>query len=240
LTALGNSVAESEYPTAEWHKRVLLLQIRNDRVGIPPTKMKHPPPSSYALMFFSIDAITRRRAKSAHELAIVNLLLINLFVMIALLAGSFAQPGSALSDYKLAGVLVPLAISLAIIGFSFAKASRASAADSWFVTAHWRLATGRYKILLIAYAVGAGLIGLGGLLSQSQPDPRMAGMMFIALQRVAIAPILICVMVLIMLESGSLYQARRGEVPGGVIERFPPPGDLPGAESEQQVDAGPA
>jgi hypothetical protein len=42
------------------------------------------------------------------------------------------------------------------------------------------------------------------------------------------------------LESGSLYQARRGEVPGGVIERFPPPGDLPGAESEQQVDEGPA
>jgi hypothetical protein len=51
--------------------------------------------------------------------------------------------------------------------------------------------------------------------------------MFIALQRVAIAPILIALMVLIMLESGSIYQAGRGEVPDGLLKRVPPPADLP-------------
>ncbi|MCG6860938.1 MAG: hypothetical protein LJE70_06630 [Chromatiaceae bacterium] len=189
-------------------------------------------------MFFPVDETTRRRAKSPHELAMVNLLLINLLMLIALLAGSFLQQGSTLVHYKLAGVLVPLAISLAVIAFTFAK-SRAIATDGpWFVATHWRLATARYKILLIAYAGGAALIGLGWLLSQSQKDPGMEELMFIALQRVAIAPILISLMALIMLESGSLSQAGRGEVPDGLIERFPPPAGMQGAESEIQIGNG--
>jgi hypothetical protein len=183
-------------------------------------------------MLFQVDESTRRRAKSPHELAMINLLLINLLMLIALLAGSFLQQGSALADYKLLGVLVPLLISLGVITYSFVQAGKTAASGPWFVAAHWKIATGRYKILLIAYAVGAALIGLGWLLSQGQKDPRMEELMFIALQRVAIAPILISLMALIMLESGSLSQAGRGEVPKGLLERFPPPPDLPVANSE--------
>jgi len=183
-------------------------------------------------MYFAIDEPTRRKAKSPHELAMVNLLLINLLMLIALLAGSFLQKGSPLADYKLVGVLVPLLISLAIVAYTFARAKKASSGEPWFVAAHWKTTTGRYKILLIAYLVGAALIGGGRLLSHVQSDPRMAELMFIALERVAIAPILIALMVLIMLESGSLYQAGRGEVPDGLAKRFPPPADLAVSETE--------
>jgi hypothetical protein len=183
-------------------------------------------------MFFQIDESTRRRAKSPHELAMVNLLLVNLLMLIALLAGSFLQKDSALVDYKLVGVLVPLLISLGVITYSFVEAGKTATSGPWFVAAHWKIATGRYKILLVAYAVGVALIGLGWLLSQGQKDPRLGELMFIALQRVAIAPILLSLMALIMLESGSLSQAGRGEVPTGLLERFPPPADLPGANSE--------
>lgn len=186
-------------------------------------------------MFFAIDTATRRKAKSPHELAMINLLLINLLMLIALLAGSFLQKGSTLADYKLVGVLVPLFVSLAIIAYAFYKAGNTAANGHWFVAAHWRLSTGRYKILLIAYAVGAGLIGIGWLLSTAQKSPGMQELMFVALQRVAIAPILISLMALIMLESGSLYQAGRGEVPDGLIKRFPPPADLPGSENQPQA-----
>jgi hypothetical protein len=183
-------------------------------------------------MFFRVDEPTRRKAKSPHELAMVNLLLFNLLMLIALLAGSFLQKGSALADYKLVGVLVPLLLSLGVVAYSFVRASKTAKGGHWFVAAHWRLATGRYKILLVAYAVGAGLIGLGWLLSLAQKTHGMQELMFVALQRVAIAPILISLMVLIMLESGSLYQAGRGEVPDGLIKRFPPPADLPGSDTE--------
>jgi len=182
-------------------------------------------------MIFSVDETLRRRAKSPHELAMVNLLLVNILMLIALLAGSFLQSGSALADYRLEGVLIPLAVSLGIVAFTFANAGKIAAVGPWFVAAHWRLATSRYKILLVAYAVGAALIGLGWLLSLGQKDPRMEELMFIALQRVAIAPILIVLMVLIMLESGSLYQAGRGEVPDGLMRRIPPPADLAGSEA---------
>lgn len=189
-------------------------------------------------MFFPIDEADRRRARTPHELAMVNLLLINLLMLIALLAGSFLQQGSTLADYKLLGVLIPLAISLAIVAYTFTESARTKADGPWFVAAHWRLATSRYKILLIAYVAGAALIGLGWLLSQGQKDPRMEELMFIALQRVAIAPILISLMALIMLESGSLGQAGRGEVPDGLIKRFPPPAELPGTDSEIQAEEG--
>jgi hypothetical protein len=183
-------------------------------------------------MFFPIASPVRRQAKSAHELAMVNLILVNLLMLIALLAGSFLQHGSPLVDYKLVGVLVPFFVSLAIIAFTFIKAARLAGGGPWFVAAHWRLATNRYKILLIAYAVGAGLIGTGWLLSMAQKSAGMQELMFVALQRVAIAPVLIALMVLIMLESGALYQAGRGEVPDSLITRFPPPADLRGGEAE--------
>ena len=183
-------------------------------------------------MFFPVPEADRRLAKSPHELAMVNLLLFNLLMLIALLGGSFVQADSPLAPYKALGVAVPLGISLLIVGFSFLRASRAERAEHWFVAAHWRLTTGRYKILLIAYLAGAGLIGLGWLLAHAQEKPGMQEMMFIALQRVAIAPMLITLMVIIMLESGSIYQAQRGEVPDGLIKRLPPPPDLPGSPTE--------
>jgi hypothetical protein len=189
-------------------------------------------------MLFPVDETARRRARTPHELAMVNLLLINLFMLVALLAGSFLQRGSALADYKYWGVLIPLVISFAIIAFTFVKAGKTAAGDLWFVAAHWRIATGRYKILLIAYAVGTALIGLGWLLAHGQKDPRMEELMFIALLRVAIAPILLSLMALIMLESGSLGQAGRGEVPDRLIERFPPPASQRSAETEHQIGTG--
>ncbi len=183
-------------------------------------------------MFFPVDSASHSQAKSAHELAMLNLLLVNLMMLVALLAGSFLRKGSPLADYKLVGVLIPLGVSLGIGAFTFAKAGKLAAQGPWFAAAHWRLAKIRFQILLIAYAVGAGLIGMGWLLSTTQKTHGMQELMFVALQRVAIAPVLIVLMVLIMLESGALYQAGRGEVPDSLMKKFPPPANWQGADTE--------
>jgi hypothetical protein len=183
-------------------------------------------------MFFPIPEPVRRQAKSPHELGMINLLLFNLLMLIALLGGSFVEKDSTLAPYRLLGVAVPLGISLAIIAYSLLRARRTRRDGPWFLAAHWRLAVARYRILLIAYLAGTGLIGLGWLLAHTQKLPGMQDMMFIALQRVAIAPMLITLMVLIMLESGALYAAQRGEVPDGLVSAFPPPADLAGADTE--------
>lgn len=180
-------------------------------------------------MFYPVSEAERRLAKSPHELAMVNLLLFNLLMLIALLGGSFLERDSVLAPYKMIGVALPLGISLVIIAYSALRAIRT---EQWFVAAHWRLATRRYRVLLVAYLAGAGLIGLGWLLAHTQAKSAMQDMLFIALQRVAIAPLLITLMVIIMLESGSIYQAQRGEVPNGLVKHFPPPIGLQGSETE--------
>lgn len=183
-------------------------------------------------MFFPIPAQVRRQAKSPHELAMVNLLLFNLPLLIALLGGSFLEPDSSLVPYRPLGVAVPLALSLAVIGYSLLRARQTAAAGPWFAALHWRLAVRRHLALLGVYLAGGGLIGLAWLLAHSQKQPAMQEMLFIALQRVAVAPLLIALMVLVMLASGALYQAGRGEVPDRLVARFPPPPGLTGTETE--------
>ena len=177
-------------------------------------------------MKFEVDATTRRQGRAPHELAMINLLLFNLMFCGAVLASSMAQRGSTLAHYKFWLIVIPLTLSLAVIAFSFWRAARARAAGSWFAAVHWGIATDRYRILMLVYVVMAGLIGLGWLLAQTQDKPGMQEMMFIALQRVAVAPMLISVMVLAVLESSSLFQAGNGEVPDGAAKRMPPPADL--------------
>jgi hypothetical protein len=172
-------------------------------------------------MQFEIDPTTRRQGRAPHELAMVNLLLFNLLFCMAVLAGTMAQRGSVLAQYKAWTIAIPLGLSLAVIAYSFWRAARAKARGPWFAAAHWSLATSRYRILLIAYLVGAALVGLGWLLSLS--NPKLQNLMFIALVRVAVAPMLMSVMVVAVLESSALAQAGNGEVPDGVVKRMPPP-----------------
>ena len=201
-------------------------------------------------MFYAVDDQQRRRAKSAHELAMVNLLLFNLLAGVALLAGSMAEPYSLIARYKWGFVAVPLSLSLLVMLLTWVRAGRAKRSEPWFVAAHWRLAAGRYRILLIAYLVSAAVISLAffGGNDQSALEQRIANLPP-ALQemerhklesqdmrgaiwaRIGVVPLLLSVMGLLMVESGGLYQAGRSELPDGVAAAFPPPSGL--ASSEQ-------
>ena len=203
-------------------------------------------------MYFPVPEPDRRRAKSAHELAMVNLLLFNLLIGIALLAGSMAQPDSMMGTYKWVAVSVPLALSLAIIAFTWLRARQGAASTPWFVAAHWKLAASRYRALLLAYLVCAAILSLallggGGDAKRMEEHiknlpPAMQQMERHKLEsqdmrsavwaRIAVVPLLLTVMATIMLESGALYQAQRGELPDSLVKRFPPPRDLQGSDSE--------
>lgn len=202
-------------------------------------------------MFFPVPEADRRLAKSPHELAMVNLLVLNLLIGVALLAGSMAQPDSLIGTYKWVAVAVPLLISLGVIAYTWLRAVRTGSTSPWFVAAHWRLSASRYKPLLVAYVVCAGILSLalvtgsGDAAIEAQIkdlSPAMQEMERRKLHsqhmgeqvwaRLAVVPLILTLMVTIMLESGSIYQAQRGEVPDGIVKRFPPPLDLQGSETE--------
>ena len=197
-------------------------------------------------MFYAVDEAERRRARAPHELAVINLLLCNLLIGVALLAGSMAQPDSLLHRLKWPAVAVPLALSLGVMAFTWLHARRAARRGPWFAAAHWRLTAGRWRALLLAYVVTAGVVSLafvGGNGDSADFEARIAGLppamqamergkvtsqdMGAAIwARIGVVPLLLTVMALIMLESGALYQAGRGEVPDGLVKRFPPPAGL--------------
>jgi hypothetical protein len=212
-----------------------------------------------AAMFYPVPESERRRARSPHELAMINLLLFNLLIGIALLAGSMAQPDSLIGIYKWVAVAVPLAISLLVILYTWIRSLRAADRSPWFVAAHWRLAASRYRLLLVAYLVCAAILALA-LVGRDQSaaieaqvkdlPPAMQEMERRKLgsqhmgeavwARIAVVPLLLAVMVTIMLESGSIYQAQRGEVPDRLVDAFPPPPGLDGAATEAEMSAPPA
>jgi hypothetical protein len=208
-------------------------------------------------MFYAVDESERRLGRAPHELAMVNLLLFNLLIGVALLAGSMAEPDSQIARFKWIGVAVPVLVSLAIIVFTWLRAARAAGHRSWFAAAHWRLSAGRYKVLLIAYVITAAVVSLaffGGDGDTAELEARIADLppamqamernkaasqdMGSAIwARIGVVPLLLTVMALIMLESGALYQAGRGEVPDAVAEGFPSPPELPGYDTPMERDA---
>lgn len=174
-------------------------------------------------MLFEIDEATSKRAKTPHELSMLNLVAFHLL----------AAPASIVLNIGLSGFLVPLALSLTFIAFLWYQALRGKRTAPWFVQVHWRLAANRTKILMVGYLITASILGFAFLVTAGSSK---SGIMMVALSRVAAVPVLITVMVCFVLESSSIYQAGRGEVPDGLAKRFPPPQDLPMKEEAKPLN----
>ncbi|MET0090517.1 MAG: hypothetical protein ABW068_10970 [Candidatus Thiodiazotropha sp.] len=164
-------------------------------------------------MLFETDEAQRKRAKSPHELSMLNLVGFHLI----------AAPASIVLDIGLLGFLVPLALSLCVIAYIWLTAARTRTHDDWFVAAHWRLSANRTRILMIGYTISAIILGMAFMATTGSSKGHI---MMVAISRVAVVPTLITVMICFVLESGSIYQTGRGEVPDGVIKRMPPPEGL--------------
>lgn len=170
-------------------------------------------------MIFEVDEALRKRGKTPHELSMMNLVACHLI----------AAPASIVLDVGFLGFLIPLLLSLSVIAFIWYRATAGAKQDPWFVAAHWRLSANRTRILLVGYTISAVILGMA-MLATSGSDK--ASIMMVAISRVAVVPTLLTVMICFVLESGSIYQAGRGEVPDGVVRRMPPPDDLVVVEGE--------
>ena len=164
-------------------------------------------------MLFEINESEIKRAKTPHELSMLNLVAFHLL----------AAPASIVLDIGLLGFLVPLTLSLCFIAFVWIQAMSGKKSDNWFVRLHWRLAANRTNILMVGYLITASILGFAFLVTSGSDKSHI---MMVALSRVAAVPVLITVMVCFVLESSSIYQAGRGEAPDGLVKRYPPPKDL--------------
>lgn len=166
-------------------------------------------------MQFNIADPVRTRAKNAHELFILNLIAFHLLLAPAAIALGIGAWGL---------LLTPL-FSLPVLGYIFLRARRAETQDPWFVMVHWKISVQRAKLLLGSYGVTAAILLLVFLLTRSA-DHSMRQILFTVFTRVGVMPVVITVFVSFVLESSSLYQAGKGEVPDGMVRRHPAPADV--------------
>jgi hypothetical protein len=169
--------------------------------------------SAEKMMIFEVDENLRKQAKSPHELSMINLVACHLI----------AAPASIVLDVGFLGFLIPLGLSLSVIAYIWLKAAGGTDKNPWFVAAHWRLSANRTRILLVGYSISAVILGMAMMATSGSSK---GDIMMVAISRVAVVPTLLTVMICFVLESGSIYQAGRGEVPDGVARRMPPPDDL--------------
>lgn len=163
-------------------------------------------------MKFEISSDEVRRAKVPHELFLANLIGNHILWFVAALgvSGSFWQPLA----------LVPL-VSLVTLFYILWRANRSKRSDPWFVMCHWQICAQRSRIFLLVFAI-FGLVSLLGWVAYTY-----FGMKDVAVKAMiggmGVLPVMVCVLVLIILESDALHQASQQRLPKAITERFPNP-----------------
>lgn len=141
------------------------------------------------------------RAGFAHELLMMNLSFFHLLL-----------PVAVLSSGHIAIFLTLALISSALIIFWIARKANQTT-DSELVQAHWQLAWRRCRLLLSGYAASAVIMLLGWGLGAMQTDSQMQGILLVVFSRIAVVPTVLMVLVLFVLSTSSLSQARQGNIP---------------------------
>ncbi len=159
-------------------------------------------------MQFKATEAEIKQAQVPHNLYISGLFLLDLLM----------TPAIIVLNAGMAGLLIPLFCSGALIGYIYLRSKKT---QRRFVDAHWRLTFKHAQWLLLGYALSALLIMLAWLVSQAAHEPSMKHILWTALTRIALMPTLIAVMVTAVLEASAIGLASRREVPDKIVRAFP-------------------
>ncbi|MDQ1363954.1 MAG: hypothetical protein QG652_1816 [Pseudomonadota bacterium] len=155
---------------------------------------------------FKISETEARQAKIPHDIFLVNLIFNHILVFATILTAS------SLTQYI---VVVPIFSILSTL-FIFWGAHRAKNRYSWYVNGHWQVCVSRSKKFIFMIAVMLTVFLVVWLVSDGHLRPRHW-----ALGGAAILPVMVTVLILIMLESESLHQAKSGILPEWILEKYP-------------------
>ncbi|GAB4306513.1 MAG: hypothetical protein Kow0083_16210 [Methylophaga sp.] len=149
-----------------------------------------------------------KRASDAHERLLFNLSVVH-FLLPALLFNT---------EILWLIVGLPMLISA---GFIVSIMHRADKGDqSALIHTHWLLAWRRGRYLLLSYLLSLSLFFLGWLFLLFQPDAVMREIQLAVVGWFSLMPISLTIVVLVILETASLAQARQGIMPKQVTWWF--------------------
>jgi len=150
-----------------------------------------------------------KQARHPHELFLINLIFNHILM--------FAASLGVARSYPLLLLPIPT-FSAAVMLYTLWRARRSLVTDSWFVACHWQVAARRSRMLLAL--LGAVVVVVAAILLVAGGNPRPQHW---ALLGGVILPGMVTILVLIMMETESMQQARQALVPQWVMDRFPKP-----------------
>jgi len=156
------------------------------------------------MKIISEDKSEQKLAKIPHEIFTVNAALLHLFLPAAML--KLGEPRFAIS--------APIVISIFIIIWTYFRTKKSIKNDSLLVQIHWQISLNRYKFLIGAY-IFYFLVNVVSLLFFADAPKGMDGQSVIenVFLILGVVPLFAMVFLSVLLGSGSMFNARRGEVP---------------------------
>jgi hypothetical protein len=163
-------------------------------------------------MRFEVSKEEIKKANVPHEWFLTNL--IGNHILMAVAAGGVA------GTFPWVMAIIP-AISFSILSYILWRARRSRSVDPWYVMCHWQLCARRSRILIAMLVLLLIIMTLGWV------GYTYAGMMKEAVWAlvvgVGILPVMVTILVLVIIESDSLYHANQAKLPKWVVERYPNP-----------------
>ncbi len=167
-------------------------------------------------MRFQVSPDDIKRANIPHEIFLTNL--IGNHILMAVGAGGVA------GTYPWIMAIIPL-ISFTLLGYILWRARRSLTRDPWYPMCHWQVCARRSRIFILMLSLLLAIVVLGWV-----------GYSYLGLRREAvlaiivglgILPIMATVLVLILLESETLYHANQAKLPAWVVALHPNPPEIP-------------
>lgn len=153
-----------------------------------------------------------KSAQIPHELFTVNTVIVNLFLSLGMIK---------LFDLSMyLSISISIALSLCIIAYTYHQTNNAKKHNAGLVYLHWQLSLNRYKSLVIAYVFYFIISSIPLLIPPStatMDGTSIAGSIFTLL---AIVPLFFTILVVVILGSGSLFNAGRGEIDQATIDKY--------------------
>jgi hypothetical protein len=163
-------------------------------------------------MRFEVSKEEIKKANVPHEWFLTNL--IGNHILMAVAAGGVA------GTFPWVMAIIP-AISFSILSYILWRARRSRSVDPWYVMCHWQLCARRSRILivmltmlLIIMTLGWAGYTYGGMMKEA---------VWALVGGVGLLPVMVTVLVLVIIESDSLYHANQAKLPKWVVERYPNP-----------------
>lgn len=157
-------------------------------------------------MQFEVSEADIKRAKQPHELFLFNLIFNHILIFVAILSASSLQRFV---------VIVP-AVSVCILAYTFWRARRALKHDPWFAMCHWQIVARRSLAFLGMLTLMGIAIAILWFVSGGNFRPQ-----HYAFGGAAMLPTMVTVLVLIVMESDALHQAKQGMVSDKLVGQFP-------------------